>query len=287
MARTHQTRKRSRPFVKSRRRVRRRTFKRRRRNAIVTTSRLLTASNPFGYRGRRLSKKRYRSALWRDTLFKTHYRSIRSQSIALPIPNSNSGETVTFLQCFDTTDVTTFWKTLGGLEQANFSTGVPWDAGTTNPESITIRGGRLWISANNRSGQSESPRIRFQLVFLKGALRNSPDTGQSNSAWDYLTSVVAGIKPIGWDVTNAPDYSMYCHPPVLSKSFDFRADDTCDIFWKIKPVKIDTAAFTRGGGWFPVWFVTMSTHFDASTGSDDFKIQLGHNLSFAASDLSS
>jgi len=292
MARTIQKRKRSNwSFRPKKRIIRRRNFRRTfRRNAVTTSSRSINPRQPFKIIARKLRKRTYRSLLWRDTMFKTHYRSIRTSALTITTPNSNTAQRVGLSQCFDVNDLTTFWRTAGGLEDANYGVTVPWAAGAgPNPESITIRGGRIWISFNNRSTATETIRVRVQLIFLRSQSRNYSDAMDSNTWTDYMNNILAGggIKPIGWDIVGAPDFSQYMYRPVLDKYMDLRPDDSLDVYWKIKPVKIDTAAFTRGGGWFPVWIYYVSTHYDDNLAADNVRVQLGHNISFAASDISS
>jgi len=288
MARGVHTRKPSRAakarFTK-RRKITRRS--KRRRSTQATTTRALNGYNAFTIRAKKLRKSAYRSRLYNHTMFHTHYRSINANAVAVATANSQNSQLCNFFGCLNTTAGFEFWKGAGGLQDANWAVATPWASGTTNPETIIIRGGRLWMSINNRNSNAEIARVRVQLLFIKGSLRDLADSNISNTVAQYLNGVLPGVKPIGWNLQAVADYSNYFYPPVLDKTFDLRVDEGAELFYKLKPAKIDTGSFMRAGGtWFPLWLVYTSTLYNANEGEDPIFIQYGHNLSFAAIDVS-
>lgn len=291
MARTIHTRRPSRPTMKRRRGpMRRRRFVKRRRSVFTTNTRSLNPTNAFRMRARKLRKSAYRSMLWRSSLLDTHYRSIRTLTAALPTVASNTQWAVGAFPCFDLTNGNEFWKNAGGLEDNNWATGVPWQVTPgPDPESITLRGGRIWMSVTAQGGSDDvNIRARVQLIFLKAALRSNDDSTTSNTASSWLTTVTAAPHAHGWSLQDAPDYANYFYRPVLDKTFLLRPGSDCqDIYFKLKPTKIDTGDFKRAGGpWFPIWVV-----YRGGTGvgaiADNLTAQYGHNISFAVGGISS
>jgi len=268
-----------------RRKIARRS--KRRRSSQTTTTRALNGYNAFTIRAKKLRKSAYRSRLYNYTMFHTHYRSIGANAVQVSTANSNNQQDCNFFGALNSTAGFEFWKGAGGLQDANWAITVPWASGTTNPETIIIRGGRLWLSLNNRNSSAEVARVRVQLIFIKGSLRDLNDTTTSSTAGLYLNSVLPGNKPIGWNLQAVADYSNYFYPPVLDKTFDLRVDEGAEVFYKLKPAKIDTGSFQRAGGtWFPLWLIYSSTLYNANVVEDPIFVQYGHNLSFAAIDVS-
>lgn len=286
-------------LFKRRRLLRSRRF--RRRSATTITNRGLFGQNPFKIRARKLKRSAYRRALYNETRFKQHYKTIAATASVVSTPVGTVTETFFMVPVFTEASLLTFWHTAGGLQDPGFGSVPSWAGATdaNDPLTITIRGGRIWLSANARIDGVDSSRIRIQLIWPKQQQRsvtdgsNSTALGFPGTATGYLGSAginpstdgfVGTSRPVSWSFQDAPDYAEYFYPPVLDKSFDMKTTDTCEVYWKIKPIKIDTDSFKRGSGWYPWWCVYMSQTGDRDTNVEPFNITRGFNMSFSATD---
>lgn len=261
---------------------------RRRKTSSALSSRQLNASNPFAFRSKKVSKKRWRSMLWRDTAAKQHFRSIVNSNPALSTPTGVTSLNFAIASCFSSLNTTLFWRTAGGFQDSGFGSRPAWQAapGVGVPEAVQliIRGGMIWISIANPS-LSDTIQCRVQLAWTKSQQRNTTDTAVSNTFNDYATAIVASNpRPIGWDVTSAPDYSEYLHQPVMDKSMTLKPGDDCMFAHRLKPVMLDADEFTREAGWFPYWMVYLGQKVDGNALAQAMTVTLGHNLSFCMMD---
>lgn len=285
-----------------RRRVLRRKGIRRRANTITQTSRQLLGSNPFRFRGRKLRKSAYRRNLFNITRFKTHFRTVNAASDAVGTPNSVVA--VAPFMTFALSNVlgTEFWHTNGGLQDPSFGEVPSWAAANeaADPLTIILRGGRLWLTTSLNVGTVDTCKIRVQLIFTKNQSRNFADGANSNTLGvpgtvdGYVGT--AGInlygpgfgagtnRPIGWDISQAPDFEQYFYKPVLDRSYDLKAGDSMTTFWKVKPVKIDVGPFKDGAGYCPIWFVYVGQDNNSNAASETVTVVKGHNMSFAVGD---
>lgn len=267
-----------------------------RRGTLSVTSRNFNPHSPFKIRGRRISKRAWRRSLYLSTRHANHYRSIAATSLGMNTAISG-GLADTSLQsmmaqpCFSVVNGNEFWKIAGGLQDTNFGISPVWSGvGVNPPGSIIIRGGRIWISVTDPSGSSDPVKIRVQLVFAKQQQRNFGDTAPSNTFNDWLLSAGAinfnnGLRPVGWDITCAPDWEQYFYKPVMDKSFEVRPIEGVTHYWKIKPVKIDTGSFQVGAGWFPWWLVYLNEVTQSDNVAETMRVVIGHNISFAVGDI--
>jgi len=256
----------------------RRPFARKRRSTYTASTRTLRAGNPFAMRAKRMRKRNYRSLLWRSSILDPHFRSIFSNVSSRVTSTGLLNQTIFTDECMASTIGQEFWRTAGGLQDINYGQTMPWAIGTDNPSSIVIRGGRLWCSYANNS--TDDVRIRIQLVFVKQQFRSQNDGAQSNTLSSWVSDILATPKPISWAMQDAPDYSEYLYRPVLDKTIVLRNGENSEIYWKIKPAKIDPTAFERAGGWFPIWISYLSGSLQIA--EDTVSFQWGHNISFAA-----
>lgn len=292
----------SRAIVAKRRRMAVSRFRRRGRSVTTQTSRQEFGSNPFRFRGRKLRKSVYRRALYNSTRFKTHYRTVLATTDSLGTPNNVTTLNPYIVPALSTINLSEFWHSAGGLQDPSFGE-VPSFAGATNandPISVILRGGRLWITTSLSLGSVDTCKVRLQLIFPKQQVRNESDTNTSNTlgvpgsanGWIGTTGInlfgpgVGGgtARPIGWDLTQAPDYQQYFYAPVVDKSFDLKAGDSMTTFFKIKPVKIDVASFKDGQGYTPYWVVYAGQDNNSNGASETFVVTIGHNMSFAVGD---
>lgn len=264
---------------------RRRFITRRRRYTTASTARQLNPTNPFRPTARKLRKSRWRRALWNYTLPFQHYRSIISGSSNLSAPIGTTSQGFATFDALSSTVDTEFWKAAGGLisPQINFNPPVWSTAGAAPPPYIVIRGGRLWCTVSQGITAANLVRARVQLVFLKGQLRNDSDTAASNTYASWFSAITTTVQAsANRSVFDMPDAEEYLYKPVIDKTYDFHNNDSFTVFWKIKPVKIDTGLFTKGAGWFPQWFVYVYQLNDSDATAETVTVNAGFNISFVA-----
>jgi len=273
--------------AKKRRMMKRRTA-RRRRSTMTSTSRSLNPNSAFRPQGRKMSRRRWRNVLWRDTLAMEHYKTIASDAITLNTPSNIFSLQMTSVLAFDDTANSEFWKINGGLQDSGFGFvplwGQPNGAGIPELVSLVIRGGRFWCTVANPS-TTDNVKVRVQLAYIKASLRNITDTGVSNTAADWLAAIIPGNRPITWNIAEAPDYSQYFYQPVVDKIVDLKPGDDMNVVQKVKPVKIDCDKYRRGAGYFPIWFIYGSQNVDNTVGGSPINVITGYNMSFSVTDV--
>lgn len=265
--------------------MKRRSRFRRKRNTYSSTSRSLRPTNAFQPRSRLLSKRKYRSMLYRFTQPFQHYKSIASGSSTLTTPNNVTGQAVIRLEALTSIANSEFWKSAGGLLATQFNFNPPaWSQpGAAPPPTIIIRGGRLWCTASLGTSGNDVCRVRVQLAFIKSQLRNELDTLVSNTYDTWETSALtAATSATNISVYDIGDAEENLYRPVLDKTFDMHSGDSVTHYWKIKPVKIDTGNFTKGGGWFPLWFIYAYQLNNSNATAETVTVVVGGNLSFSA-----
>lgn len=299
------TQKRKRSSYGSNRATKRRRFKRtyRRRRGrvnIVASSRQGGSRNPFQIRKKRTRKSTLRKELYRQTQFKTHYKTVNVTSNSVVTPNNVTQQQGFIQSVFDSSAGNEFWHSAGGLQDPSFGE-VPSFAGAgiaNDPVTCILRGGRMWMSITNpqitadvTSGQPEiqdNVQVRVQLIWPKQVARNFDDTVTSNTFQSWIGGGAlawnTAARPIGLSLQDMPDYNEYLYPPVLDKSFLLQPGDTYQLYHKILPTKIDCGVFKDGGGWFPYWNVTVHQVANVLAGGVTCTLQTGFNMSFSVAD---
>lgn len=221
-----------------------------------------------------------------------HNRSVKCFSNSVVTPGNIVDLNFLITEAMTSVGGIEFWKTAGGAQDPSFGVTPTWMNPTgagppvgVDPITIVIRGGRLWITLANTDTQ-DNVTVQAQLMFVKGAIRNTTDTANSNTVADYLTAIGVGPRPKSWDPTMAPDFSEYFYKPILKKTVDLQPGQDMTVWWKIKPVKIDVTEFQRGGGnWFPMWYVSAMQNINNNLGGATVNVSFGHNVSFSVTDM--
>lgn len=263
-------------------------MKRRSRSTMAYSSRSLGVAKAFNPTARKISKRRFRSYLWRDSLMSTHYRSVLSFGSTMNTSAGTNSLAWTSISAMDNTPLQTFWKTLGGFQDPSYGITPDWanapGAGIPEPTTIIIRGGRLFCTVANPS-LTETINCRVQLVYIKGQLRNQNNTAASNTVTAYLTDIAAaGARPISWSVQMSPDYHEYLYLPVMDRSIDLKPGDDVMMIHKLKVSKVDVQPFLRGSGMFPIWIIYAGQRIDNTIGAQVLNVNTGYNLSFSVMD---
>jgi len=264
MARTRQTRKRSggplrrAPF--KRRRNYRRSRGRKRETRVISTNGDL---HPISYKARKLGKKRYRAALWRDTLCRPHYNTSLVRYNTLATGASYNTWSVTDFWMLDGTTSSTdmFWTLAGGF----FSQDKDITAGTFKGD-IIIRGGQLNFKIFNNTETADANNDSVEVYF---ALFCSSD-GFDNS---YLTSILPGP---GGLIGNA-DLPWRVGTLMVQKRFVLKDGEGQSVSVRLKPRKVDQAAWINGHRKY-VGYLAIKNCWTATAQTCVYNF--GHDVSF-------
>lgn len=277
----------------------------RRRNAVSQSSRQLNSSNPFQFRSKKLSKRAYRRALYNSTRFKTHYRTVFATTDAITTPNNTTSVTPYVVPALSTVSLSEFWHSAAGFQDPSFGEVPSWAGATdaNDPLTIILRGGRLFVTLSLNLGTVDTCKIRVQLIFAKSQTRNAFDTGISNTlgqpaaagspnGWLGPTGInlngpgvaTGTARPLGWDISQAPDFEQYLYKPIVDRSMDLKAGDSITMFWKVKPVKIDVGPFKDGSNYAPFWFIYVAQDNNSNAATESVTMTQGHNMAFAVGD---
>jgi len=230
-----------------------------------------------------------------------HYKTVAAVADLVSTPTGSVNQTVFMVPFFTQDNNTVFYKTAGGLQDPGFGSVPNWagTGATADPLVVYLRGGRCWISVTCGGADVDPIRVRVQLIWPKQQQRSVTDGSDSTAlgfpgtSTGYLgTSGInpttvghAGtLRPISWSFQDAPDYSQYFYPPVVDKSILLQQNQSTEIFWKIKPTKIDTDNFKRGAGWYPWLIVYASEQGDRDGAPEAVYVVRGFNMSFSVSD---
>jgi len=221
-----------------------------------------------GFRSKRLRPKAYRRALWRDTLFKAHYRSLFDFVRTQTMPATTTTCKIGFAPAHG--DVP-FYTSGGGL--------LTIDSGVTVPQfqdDITIRGGYGSITFTNLDANDA---IRVRLFGVRSI---------SNPAFSILpaddSDVLLSASTI--DPSIIPDFSAFGR---VTKSFDLLlmpGQRPITFFQKLPVQKVDQNVWENRGGnrfWW-MWFASQTSNVD--TVNNTLRIQISHNLSFSGDAVS-
>lgn len=243
-----------------------------------------TAERPFlldnRFRSRKLSKRRWRKVLWRDTLAQTHYRSVADIGVSLGLSSATATSPVNFEPMLTNafaglTDTAPFWTAGGGLQPNETGAALP----LFGDNDIVLRGGysRLQFSPND----TVVLPIRVK-VWVVRAVQN-PDLAK-------ITAITTGNQAADWDPTLVPEFVQDVGRVVLAKeTLLLPGARPFEMVWKLNVQKIDQAVWQGkvgppieppGGRFYWMWQL-QPTNTTAATGQL-VAVLKGHNLSFSA-----
>lgn len=165
-----------------------------RRFQATTAQRPRFLSNNF--RTRRLSRRRWKAVLWRDTTAVNHWRSFKTVTWTWN-PGASPVETIVGLEAMlngdalQINDPTPFWTGTGGVQPNTSTSGIPEFVGN----DIVLRGGMATIQFSAPPEATSPYRIRIWVV---AAIAN-PDLAK----WQAVTT---GVKSSSWDPSAVPEF---------------------------------------------------------------------------------
>lgn len=200
---------------------RRRKGRRRRRGARTTsyTSKSGVA-NSFGFKSKKLSIKKYRGMLWRDSIMKTKWRTNFAFSANQTSPASASSYSVVLYDAFGNTG-SPFWTAGGGTISSDFGTAVP----TFNGD-IIVRGGTLGIRVSNQAADTQPQEVKI-ILFRTAKNRNG------------VAPPALANQPLGFDLTQLTDFSTFYGKPMLQKTVLLENSNVVEVKFRLKVQKFD------------------------------------------------
>jgi len=247
----------------------RRGFKGSQRNFATTA--LHGPIRSLGFKGRKMGIRKWRSGIYRDTLYKPHYRSIISKVNTQSTGTTPAAGTLNFnYPEVGSTLQTPFWTASGGAVAIDQSVSLPNFIG-----DITIRGGTIGIGFDVLDAVTDVIGVRVWLCFGK--------QGHTIPSSNTLFSGVS--RPWGADPSIAGDLTTVGGVKVL-KNWTAYLKYNQPMFWvehRIKPRKVDqqpyiTANADAEGAQF-LWIYHVVNLSSAT--SQTVGVTTTHNLSFS------
>jgi len=230
MARTRQTRKRSRPqggrFAK-----RRKTF--RRRTSATTSSARGNATNLLWSRRRKMRPRAYRSALLRATMFSQKYQSTNATAATINTPASVTNATWASQLAIGSIDNVSSWTSADGATPATYN------------GSIYVRGGYMKCTIACES--SENIDVRLFLVWAKAGMDTALPTG----------TFIKSLNPM-----MSSDTANEQRRVIKAWQFQLGQNQSFSVMQKLRPKKYDTLniAATVAND-VPYWLVSVGNTF--------------------------
>jgi len=251
----------------TRRPYRRRGYRSTGRRTSAFTSKAQGAYNDQVFRARRMSKKAWRSSLYRQTQTKVHYRSIfTSDTFTITSPLGMSTQKFTAVQCLiNPLTSAAFWTVGGGAISTDTGIGVP-DFDTS---SIILRGGMLKLSATMDQTAVNVCRVRIWLVWSKQRPLGAQLTTLTGSNW-----------PIMYRPNDQPDFQQLFGRIMIYREAMLEPNQGVEVNYRMRPMKPDETVFSLGGN-VPYWLVSLSQMNDQNAATETVACVASHSLSFA------
>lgn len=235
---------------KSRRFIRRRNFRRGTRLRGGRTRATAISHGPFqpvDYSSRRLRQRTWRNQLWKDTIYKPHYKGDNVVVVNITTPASQGASTVTGLFPEKSDGLSTgtgFW--LAPMINAI-------DTGVTAPlfaGDLVLRGGTFGINFTCDTALSPTIKVSVYLVFTV----DTPDL-----------TLLTSPQNLGWDPQNSPDFTTRMGKVLLRRDFFLNFQhSSAQIEHRFRIRKVDQARHNAEGKQF-LW-VVQTTNLSDNTG---------------------
>lgn len=224
MARTLQTRKRSRPLSFGTGKFKRRRTTRRRfsKKSSSLTSKAGYGSQ-FGYRSKKVSRKRWKNMIWNATLQKTHYRSLLSVTAGFLTPANSAQVQIHTVGALPVNSGAPFWGVAGGAQPESTGIAVPNFDG-----KVVLRGGMVGIRLVNQVIDSSPVQAS---VFLISPVNDAVFI--NNVSRDY-----------GWDPSIEPDFIRTVGKIIYRRSFLIENSNVVETRYRVGIKTFDPGQFT-------------------------------------------
>jgi len=249
-----------RSFRRTRRTYKRGYGRRQRYNALTIQS---ARGGGLQYRSRRMSRRAWKSNLWRTTLHQDHWRSTANEVSGLATPGVIGLMTVSAFIPLATQSNIGFWETGRGARPKDNSKTVP------NFSGVVLRGGKITLSVLLPEDFPISQSLRAKVWVMR--------TGQ---APDFNT--LPGTVNLDWDPSCNADVDSEIGKTVFFKEaiLNGTSNPSLTIEYRLGPQKIDMDDFAFSFGYQPVFVVAVGG--TNSNAIFNIGIMIGHNVSFAA-----
>jgi len=213
------------------------------------------------YRGRYLSKRRWRGALLANTRFQPHYRSLFTTSFTQTTPVGVNQATKTGLITL-LPIATPFWTTAGGALPIDATVGVP----TFDESTVVLRGGRSEVTIGAPSVDAIKLKVFF--LFIK--------PGADQTAFNALVTV-----PALWDPTHFIDFNEGFRVLGQWEYTLLPGSRPLSLIKTIKAQKVDWDKYRNGEGHLAYCF-TMQQLTDINVLPDPVIYTVSHSVSYTA-----
>lgn len=231
---------------------------------------------PFSipYRTRRISKRRFRRMLWRDTIAKAHYRSLQAFSFSHDTPTGVELMKIATRRALDPSQSNSsppgvdFWTLEGGLQQL--------DANVVPPnftDDIILRGGISRVVACNIN-DTNPVKVRIWAIWAKSNPNSAKIINQNVST--------------EWDPSLVPDFQKFGRVLYEREAILLPGGNPLVLVHRFKPQKIDQAVFkgelgvgsSVPGGSQLYWMIGVA-NYSAEAASAAVHVCVSYNLSFS------
>lgn len=242
---------------KRRRFTKRRTSRRSR--AVVGNQRPNPSYRP---RSRRLSKRTFRSLLWKQTITQTKFKSTYGATGTLATPaDATTATTLGAFGLSTTNPYEPFYTQPGGLRPLSGtipSVAEPTEAEAKFNSDIIVRGGRMVLEVfnNTETADANNDIVRVKIVLLRAGEAWTDAFCTGNIGPSYTPRYIADFKRLA---------GYIC----LEKDFTLKDGESCAVEYKLKPMKIDVGSYSQTtpiSGQY-IWYMAVANGFgsDAQT----------------------
>lgn len=228
-------------------------------------------------RGRMLSRKAWKRTLWNQTITQPKYKSCATSVVSTTTPLGAATKTWAVISALSGSSP--FWTVAGGLQQINF--GIVPNLGVDLSYCI-IRGGTISMMVSSRLANIDAIIISIELRRLKQQTRNTTDSANSNTAFDWLTAITGTARPLLATIDDMPDSGEYISRAYLQKTNVVIPGAMMTVDYRLPVERLDCAAFQRSARAY-VWVVSVSQQNDVGAAVETFEMNYSHDLSFCPS----
>jgi len=230
---------------------------------------------PYSYpksRSRRLSRRAFKSLLWRQTITATKYKSILSQAGTVATPASYSNATTTAMWALGLYNASTspFFTSAGGLNPLSSTIPTITDPTETTAQfdsDIIVRGG-LWsfeVYNNTETADVSNDLIRCKIVLVR--------TPQTRDDTIFQANLLPG-QPAQYI---SADQARKVGKIILEKDFVIKDAESVKVEFRIPCQKIDVGSYMNE---FKAYIVYLCVANGFDTVAQTVRYRMNHNIAF-------